>query len=489
MFADTVLQFLDYRSIRALSLCGRYGRDATKSGEVYDKRVGRRWGKFPESVAFDRAAYVGLVAATEELAYDETELVCDGETEDARKRAAVDALLGVVCAMERAVALDSYKFNCCYPGEELCEEDDDEYVERVAAGLCPPLLVTFCGEDADMGIRELALALSASRFVVKNSRKRSTMVRAALLAREVVVKTRGFGIHDTEGDGREVHFVNNSGPSRKIDWMIKGDPEGSLGPAIVAFTHMLSALAQNGPSLMPQDMSLLLRLDDDPEFSVLDFSSEEFAVWAVNYYHNLPEACHLIAPISLMLWSTASDTNATFPGSRVVMEPFTIGNWPKGSARRKQLFIVKPPTCVLEYVGFRYQCDVNRLPLGYREDLYWDAGMNDCFKLRLFVPPSCEPKHTRDFRREGNASVDTTTATITAVLEDRLGEAHMRGILFVTDDDALRFVLQGHYAPQTLSVGMIGSIGPTGISGLVIFNGAVVGMVITVFTMWLRDEN
>ena len=101
VFADTVLRFLDWRSIRALSLCGRYGRDATTNDVAYGERVARRWGTFSKSVTFDRRAYVRLVAATEELTKAR-----DGDKEDAWKRAAVDALLGVACAMERSVALD-----------------------------------------------------------------------------------------------------------------------------------------------------------------------------------------------------------------------------------------------------------------------------------------------------------------------------------------------------------------------------------------------
>ena len=70
----------------------------------------------------------------------------DGDKEDAWKRAAVDALLGVACAMERSVALDSYEFQWCYPGEEYLDEDMNEFAECEAAGLCPPMLRSYCGK-------------------------------------------------------------------------------------------------------------------------------------------------------------------------------------------------------------------------------------------------------------------------------------------------------------------------------------------------------
>jgi hypothetical protein len=62
----------------------------------------------------------------------------------------------------------------------------------------------------------------------------------------------------------------------------------------------------------------------------------------------------------------------------------------------------------------------------------------------------------------------------------------MRGIVFVTDDDALRFILRGRYARNPhrgATLGMIASIGPTGISGLVTKDNDDAS---EVFTMWSR---
>ena len=47
--------------------------------------------------------------------------------------------------MERSVALDSYEFQWCYPGEEYLDEDMNEFAECEAAGLCPPMLRSYCG--------------------------------------------------------------------------------------------------------------------------------------------------------------------------------------------------------------------------------------------------------------------------------------------------------------------------------------------------------
>jgi len=497
VFADTVLRFLDCRSIRALSLSGTYGRDATTNDVAYGERVARRWGAFPKSVTFDRRAYIRLVAATEELTRDEKR---DGDDDDVWKRAAVDALLGVVCAMERAVAMDSYEFTWCYPGEEYTEEDMDEFAECEAAGLCPPMLRSYCGENGDMGVRELAHALS-DRRIGWELHKQSTTVRAALLAREVVVKTRGFGIHDAEGDNRVVRFLGGGNPFSKIEWMLVGSPK-ERGPFILAFTSIISNLIEGpGPHVYgmernPQDVRPVDREG---------FSPEEFATWSLKSYLNAPEACHVIAPLSLMLYSTPSDR--LFPASRVGMGPFTIGSRPTGSARRRERLFVGEPTTIREldggYVGFRYPCDIQRLVFGMRDDLYLDAQGSVFFKLQLFVPPSCEPKrigNKGDARGDasGDASGDTSgdggasssserkTHEITAILEDGLGEAKMRGIVFITEDDALRFVLRGRYARNPhrgSTLGMIGSIGPTGISGLVTKDNDDAS---EVFTMWSR---
>ena len=489
VFADTVLRFLDWRSIRALSLCGRYGRDATTNDVAYGERVARRWGTFSKSVTFDRPAYVRLVAATEELTKER-----DGDKEDAWKRAAVDALLGVACAMERSVALDSYEFQWCYPGEEYLDEDMNEFAECEAAGLCPPMLRSYCGENADMGVRELVHALS-DRRISWELHKQSTMVRAALLAREMIVKTRGFGIHDAEGDGRVARFVGGGLPFSKIEWMLVGPPKGR-GPYILAFTSIISKLIEGpGPHVYgmernPQDVRPIDREG---------FSPEEFATWSLKSYLNAPEACHVIAPLSLMLYSTPKDR--LFPASRVGTGPFTIGSRPTGSARRRERLFLDGPTTIREldggYVGFRYPCDIQRLVFGMRDDLYLDSQGSVFFKLQLFVPPSCEPARVRnrgDANADANAddgassssSSEKKTHAITAILEDGLGEAKMRGIVFVTDDDALRFILRGRYARNPhrgATLGMIASIGPTGISGLVTKDNDDAS---EVFTMWSR---
>ena len=211
-----------------------------------------------------------------------------------------------------------------------------------------------------MGVRELVHALS-DRRISWELHKQSTMVRAALLAREMIVKTRGFGIHDAEGDGRVARFVGGGLPFSKIEWMLVGPPTGR-GPYILAFTSIISKLIEGpGPHVYgmernPQDVRPIDREG---------FSPEEFATWSLKSYLNAPEACHVIAPLSLMLYSTPKDR--LFPASRVGTGPFTIGSRPTGSARRRERLFLDGPTTIREldggYVGFRYPCDIQRLSL------------------------------------------------------------------------------------------------------------------------------
>ena len=58
----------------------------------------------------------------------------------------------------------------------------------------------------------------------------------------MIVKTRGFGIHD---GGRWARRFVGGGLVSKIEWMLVGPPKGR-GPYILAFTSIISKLIE-GP--------------------------------------------------------------------------------------------------------------------------------------------------------------------------------------------------------------------------------------------------
>ena len=267
------------------------------------------------------------------------------------------------------------------------------------------------------------------------------MVRAALLAREMIVKTR---VQDTRRGGRWARrrlsaagfrFPKLSGCS----WGRRRAQAVHLGVHV----HHLQIDRGSG--------SARVQWASKTDPSIGRIFPEEFAAWSLKSYLNTPEACHVIAPLSLMLYSTPKDR--LFPASRVGTGPFTMKS-PHGERQTTRRLFLDEPTTIREldggYVGFRYPCDIQRLVFGMRDDLYLDSQGSVFFKLQLFVPPSCEPSSVRSQATPTPTRTPTTaigsirrrTPPVTAILEDGLGEAKMRGIVFVTDDDALRFILR-----------------------------------------------
>ena len=239
-----------------------------------------------------------------------------------------------------------------------------------------------------------------------------------------------------------------------------------------------------------------------------DWTLARTAMWASNSYGMAHELCHVIPLLSAMF---TSDGFHLCPPTRIGGGPYPHGGRPTGDLERRALVSDAPTTANAmdgNYRGFRYAFDVPRLYANtlHPTDPRYDPKDAVVFKLKLLIPPDYQPLVlTRDRAHRGGwhavarASDDDdvdarSSRTITAHLEDGLGKAELKGIVYVIDDSDARdgsvpvcpprVVLRGRYAGNPWPGGRLlfcGSVSPTAVSGFV---SKDFGEPSEVFTMW-----
>lgn len=513
VFADCVLPWMDARTIAAFSRCGAYADAATDDDAHYERRMARACRGAParhpgraDGTTSTRRTMRGVflkTCATTAAATARADDVGASFRELGDDARAYEYALKVACLTrtreperesERAERERGVDF------DRARESERENFAGLVEALTVPPLpwAPTHCDYDDPDGDSESGACgtrPSDDCDAVFDDRAKPII---PLLIRELLVKDPGL---------------------RRL-WK-NGTREDMLSAIEARFKGLLPAMCEVLSAYSTRAMEAQISLKRKKNEKVVgnlmkigsgspsqDWTLARTAMWASNSYGMAHELCHVIPLLSAMF---TSDGFHLCPPTRIGGGPYPHGGRPTGDLERRALVSDAPTTANAmdgNYRGFRYAFDVPRLYANtlHPTDPRYDPKDAVVFKLKLLIPPDYQPLvSTRDRAHRGGwhavarASDDDdvdarSSRTITAHLEDGLGKAELKGIVYVIDDSDARdgsvpvcpprVVLRGRYAGNPWPGGRLlfcGSVSPTAVSGFV---SKDFGEPSEVFTMW-----